>query len=66
MPLSEVSKVEKVAQCKPYLQCFQVQRYPFYISKLNNAIYMLGVPSLHHKHHVVIFIFIIIYLKQKI
>ena len=30
------------------------------------ALFMLGVPSLHHKHHVVLFIFIIFYLKQKI
>ena len=37
-----VSEVEK---------CFQVEKDLFYISKLNNAIYMLGVPSLHHKHH---------------
>jgi hypothetical protein len=29
----------------------------FYISKQNNAIYMLGVPSLHHKHRVLLFIF---------
>ena len=36
-------KSGKVAKCMPYLQCFQVQMYFFYISKLNNAIYMLGV-----------------------
>ena len=50
------------------LQCFQVQKmYLFYISKLNNAIYiMLRVPSIHYKHHVVLFIFTNCYLKQKI
>jgi hypothetical protein len=52
--------VEKVAKCTPYLQCFQIEMYLFYISKLNNAIYMLGVPILHHKHHVVLFIFTIL------
>jgi hypothetical protein len=41
MPLKIVSEVEKVANCPPYLQCFQVQRYLFNISKLNNAIYIL-------------------------
>ena len=35
-----------------HIYCFQVQMYLFYISKLNNAIYMLGVTSLDHKHHV--------------
>jgi len=30
------------------------------------ALFMLGVPSLHHKHHVVLIIFTIFYLKQKI
>ena len=42
--------------------------YLFYISNLNNAIYMLKVPSLYHNHdvYIVLFIFIIIYLKQKI
>ena len=49
----------KVGKCTPYFQCFQVQGYLFYIFKLNNAIYNLGVPSLHHKHHVVLFLFII-------
>ena len=38
----------------------------FYISKQNNAIYMLGVPSLRHQNHVVLFSFTIFYLKQKI
>jgi hypothetical protein len=42
-----VSEVEKVANCTPYLRCFQVQMYLFYIPKLNNAIDMLGIPSLH-------------------
>ena len=28
------------AKCMPYLQCSQVQRYIYYISKLNNAIHV--------------------------
>jgi hypothetical protein len=51
--LKIVSEVEKVGKCTgmPYLQCFQPQSYLFYISKLDNVIYidMLGVPSWHHK-----------------
>ena len=31
-------EVEKVAKCMPYLKYFQLQRYFFYIFKLNNAI----------------------------
>ena len=50
----------KVVKCMPYLQCFQVSRYIFYISKLNNVIYMLGVPNLHL---VVLFISTIVDLK---
>ena len=56
----------KVAKYTPYLHYLQVQRYLFYISKLNNAVHvcMMAIPSLHHKHHVVLFIFSIFYLKQ--
>ena len=52
----------------PYLQCFLAQSYLFYISKLDNVIYidMMGVPSWHHTHHVVLFILTTFYLKQKI
>jgi hypothetical protein len=61
-----VSEVEEVAKFTAYLQFFQVQSYLFYIYKLNNVIYMLGVPSLQHKHHVVLYIFTFFYLKQNI
>ena len=38
--------MEKVANCTPYSQGFQVLRYLFNILKLNNAMYMPRVPSL--------------------
>jgi hypothetical protein len=55
-----------VAKCMPYLQYFQVLEYLFNIFKLNNAIYMLGVPIIYYTHHVVLFILKKKYLKQKI
>jgi hypothetical protein len=39
--------------------------YLFYISKSDKAIYA-GTPSLHHQHHIVLFIFTFVYLKQTI
>ena len=65
MCLKIVSEVRKYENCTPYLECFQIQMYLFYIPNQNNAIYVLGVPSLHNKH-VVLFMFTIFYLKQKI
>jgi len=61
-----VSEVGKFAKCMPYLQCFQALRYLINIFKLYNAIYMLVVPSLYHQHHIVLFSFKFVYLKQKI
>ena len=56
----------KVAKCTPYLQCFQVQMYPFCIFTLNNAIYMMGVPSLHQLTPRCTIYFCNLYLKEKI
>jgi hypothetical protein len=41
--LKIISEVEKVVKWTPYLQCFQVQRYP--CSRFSNkiALYMLGI-----------------------
>jgi hypothetical protein len=41
-----LSEVEKVAKCTPYLQCFQVLGHLFHIFKLSNAKYMQVVPHL--------------------
>ena len=47
--------------------CLHINKLYFNASKLYQKCEKLqNVPSLHHKHHVALFIFTIIYLKQKI
>lgn len=48
-----------------FQQCFPVQWYLIYILELNNAVYMLGVPTLVHRHRVVLFISILVLLEAK-
>jgi hypothetical protein len=52
--LKIVSEVGKVAKCKPDVFFLHFQ--------LNNSIYMLGMPSLNHKHYVISAIYFYNYL----